>query len=95
MIGGQFKKKKIDHRQNENKMNKIIAICKKGKCMDIFRDAFIKNENEVYDMERIQRLTKYKFEILTKQNMYNKLSLMIGLSIFGGQLYLYCINKKI
>ena len=27
--------------------------------------------------------------------MYNKLSLMIGLSIFSGQLYLYCINKKI
>ena len=34
--------------------------------MDIFRDAFIKSENDVYDMERIQRLTKYKFEILTK-----------------------------
>ena len=47
-------------------MNKIIGICKKGKCMDIFRDAFIKSENDVYDMERIQRLTKYKFEILTK-----------------------------
>ena len=34
-------------------MKKIQEICKKDKCIDLFRDAFIKKESEIYDMERI------------------------------------------
>lgn len=58
---GKIIRKKIDHALNKDKEAKIADILKKNNCTDIFRDAFIKNEQELYENNRLGKFTKYKF----------------------------------
>ena len=70
---GKTKVVVIDHQKNQNNANKIKELMRKNKCIDIFRDSFIKHPNEVHDMERIQRLTRYKFNLQTRQRIIKKI----------------------
>ena len=54
-VGGMGIKKsiQINTQKNEQTVAKIQEIMKKDRCIDIFRDAFVKNEKEANDMLRI------------------------------------------
>lgn len=88
-------KRKIDHSLNKDKEAKIVDILKKNNCTDIFRDAFIKNEQELYENNRLGKFTKYKFSKKSRDQMYNKLDLLLSLRLFGGLLFLRLMLYKI
>jgi hypothetical protein len=92
---GKIIRKKIDHSLNKDKEAKIADILKKNNCTDIFRDAFIKNEQELYENNRLGKFTKYKFSKKSRDQMYNKLELLLSLRLFGGMLFLRLLMYKI
>lgn len=96
-VGGMGIKKsvQIDTQKNEQTMAKIQEIMKKERCIDIFRDAFVKNEKEANDMLRIQRATIYKFRIRSLQQQFDKIKMLLQMRIIKGSMYLMLILKKI
>jgi hypothetical protein len=76
-VGGANLLSSIKIRQDDphydEKVRSLKDLTKKDMCLDFFRDAFIKSPHEAQDIERLKRLTKFKFIRTQKQTMFNSI----------------------
>lgn len=92
---GKIQHIKIDEQKNTQQQNEIKEILKKDQCMDIFKEAVIDRENQMFDFKTHEQFIQYKFQKKSKLIIYNKLRLMMNMKLIGGLIYVQAILKRI